>query len=51
MAKPAASPAIIPPLAAPVVPAWKQEQQKAAEPAVNPVTDAPAGEEKKESNE
>jgi small subunit ribosomal protein S3 len=51
MPKPATAP-IIPPLAVPVTPSWKQESPKAAEPASAPAPTAlPVEEEKKESNE
>jgi hypothetical protein len=58
MAKPASSP-LIPPMSAPVIPSWKQEPAKAAEPVVEaapPVSDVPASEvpavkEEKESPE
>jgi small subunit ribosomal protein S3 len=51
MPKPATAP-IIPPLAVPVTPSWKQEQPKTAEPAASDTSVAsPAAEEKKESIE
>jgi small subunit ribosomal protein S3 len=53
MAKPASSP-LIPPMSAPVIPSWKQEPAKAAEPVVEaapPESEAPAVKEEKESPE
>jgi small subunit ribosomal protein S3 len=59
MAKPASSPALIPPMSAPVVPSWKQEQPKAADvqvaeanpPVAAPAEQPPVAKEEKESHE